>query len=93
MWTDATDSTLRWLILGQTNLFPSDIDTDDIPILASQAEPALKGAATIQTLSTFVFLQAGDNIVPIVEQSSGAALAIEDDRQTFFEMRFAGPGP
>jgi hypothetical protein len=93
VWTDAADSTLRWLILGETNVLPSDINTDSILIRASQAEPAVKGAATIQTLSTFVFFQAGDNVVPIVEQESAGAVAIEDDRQTFFEMRFAGPGP
>jgi hypothetical protein len=93
VWPNAGDSTLRWLILGDDNGTLAQNDTDLILIEASQAEPAVNGADTIQTISTFAFLDAGDFMVPIVEQSSGAPLTVENDAQDFFEMRYVGPGP
>jgi hypothetical protein len=93
VWTDAGDSTLRWLTLGEDALPLDQVDTDSLEIVASQAQPAVNGAATIQTISTFLALDAGDTVLPIVEQTHGSAVTIEDDPQTFFEMRYEGPGP
>lgn len=92
-WTyaGATDSTLRWLALGKTSGPFSSIDTASMPIVASQSGPAAHDGDTIENVSTFLRLAAGDGIIPVVQQYSATPLAVLPVAQTYFAMRWVSP--